>query len=360
MSRRVALFFAYFAIVGAQSVEDITGENVVETPEVRCENVSAPRSFEIRETVAPGATLPTNHGIIPTGFVDLPGREVTHGIDVSKFQEDVNFQAIYSCGGRFAYVRLSGGSSPENELLYRTHWANARASGLIPGPYHNLSLQIILPGSLAAAAPSEIEQAVALSLEDGRANAVAQARLFLARLDEVRGLDPREQGAPPPFLPIALDLSYRPLPTGSAEQKSAYGALFREMICSFVGTIRSSSYGAWPIMLFVNPEDYLAYGMDAAPCGLESAPLWLRQRPRDGSDFSAALSADTVRRLCRTEVPSESAGARTPSPVGRCIMEQYTSFGGFAVFQPGAPLDLNRFFGSQEDLRRFSVGGVTP
>ena len=28
-------------------------------------------------------------------------------------------------------------------------------------------------------------------------------------------------------------------------------------------------------------------------------------------------------------------------------MEQYTSFGGFAVFQPGAPLDLDRFLGSR-------------
>jgi GH25 family lysozyme M1 (1,4-beta-N-acetylmuramidase) len=84
---------------------------------------------------------------MPKGFVALSdGTPVVHGIDVSKWQGSVDFIKIASCGGRFAYIRLSAGQNPDNELEYRALWNNARYANLHVGPYHNLTF-INLNGS---------------------------------------------------------------------------------------------------------------------------------------------------------------------------------------------------------------------
>ena len=331
-------------------------EHPAAAPVPTCRNVTAPADFEMNQVAGQATQLPLNQGIVPTGFVDLPNRRVVHGIDVSKWQENVDFGQIYACGGRFAYVRLSGGTSPDNELLYRTHWANVRASGLLPGPYHNLNPMAELSRTLVTAAVVEIEQAVAANLEQARASSAEQAQLFIDRLNEVRSLDPLRAETPPPFLPLALDLSYRPLAAGTPEQRRAFGSLVGEMVCSFIDTVRASeAYGAFPIILFLDPADYLTYGLDAPPCELSNTMLWLRHRPSDGSDVFSALNAELIARLCQ---PAQvNARMTNQSAVGRCIMEQYTSYGGFAVFEVGSPLDLDRFFGSEQDLARIAVGG---
>src|SRR5262249_20872329 len=80
-------------------------------------------------------------GIAPRGFV-IPNdkRPVVNGIDVSRWQEDVDFSKVRQCGGSFAYVRLSAGQSPENELRGRSLWGIARSNGLMVGGYHSLML----------------------------------------------------------------------------------------------------------------------------------------------------------------------------------------------------------------------------
>src|SRR5262245_58680410 len=59
---------------------------------------------------APGVT--TDRFLVPPG-----DRPVVHGVDVSKYQDLVDFEAVKSCGGSFAFIRLSAGVNVGNELL---------------------------------------------------------------------------------------------------------------------------------------------------------------------------------------------------------------------------------------------------
>src|SRR5262249_20118597 len=80
----------------------------------------APGTFEFKKVVNELTAMPTNSGIIPRGFVALKdGTSVVHGIDASRYQGAVDFEKVKFCGGRFAIIRLSAGTTPDNELEYR-------------------------------------------------------------------------------------------------------------------------------------------------------------------------------------------------------------------------------------------------
>ncbi|UVF18829.1 glycoside hydrolase [Microvirga terrae] len=318
----------------------------------RCRTVTAPASFEIASSGRRGTT-PGNEGIKPNGFVELASDgPVVHGIDVSKYQEEADFASVRTCGGRFAYVRMSGGSNAENELLYRTHWANVRASGLIPGPYHNLT---IIPQTISHVQDRSMEAIRAetdrLSSE-ARASASQQAELFLSRLREVLALDP---GGSSEYLPIALDLSARPGAPGDAQRRRLFGPVYSSAICEFMNVVGKSPYASRPIILFAELEDLDIYGLDESTrrCAPTTPLIWVRHRPMDGRSFMSSKPRDLVERICLQEEPAGSPLLQARTGAGRCVMEQYTSFGGFAIFKPGAPLDLNRFFGTEDDFRRF-------
>jgi GH25 family lysozyme M1 (1,4-beta-N-acetylmuramidase) len=125
-----------------------------------CPMVQAPAPFSAKGEPADDAPNPGNRGIVPAGFVALAnGIAIVHGIDVSKWQPSANFIRVVACGGKFAYVRLSAGRNPDNELEYRSHWANARSVGLLVGPYHNLTL---LDPNRGFASLSEPEQQIVM------------------------------------------------------------------------------------------------------------------------------------------------------------------------------------------------------
>jgi hypothetical protein len=311
-----------------------------------CPRVFAPARFPHASEPTSINGFPINAGIKPSGFVDLAdGTPVVHGVDVSKYQDEVDFKSVYDCGGRFAFVRLSGGTDPDNELLYRTHWANVRNARLIPGPYHNLGVLPSEAQRLAKSTSEEIDSATNSLLPAARETGRAQARIFLSRLNELTISETTNSSPGKPYLPAALDLSYRPFPNGDAAQKLAYGKLYSATICSFIAELRKSSYGNNPVILFVQPQDYLSYGLSEAECDLSREPIWVRYRPLDGDRFTKSLDKSLVEKVC-------NVGGRD-----RCIMEQYTSYGGFAIFKTGAPLDASRFFGTEMDLSKLLIGG---
>ena len=155
-----------------------------------CQIELAPKSFVTKSGRKNSKGLPVNHGIIPKGFVAYQDKSpVVHGVDVSKWQSHADFKRIQACGGRFAYVRLSAGTFPDNELEYRVHWANARGVGLLPGPYHFLTVPAL------NAEASDDKSANDKLMAESLASATQQAELFMARLHEVLSLEPAEQGA---------------------------------------------------------------------------------------------------------------------------------------------------------------------
>jgi lysozyme len=62
------------------------------------------------------------------------GRATVRGIDVSKWQGEVDWRAVRAVGVRFAYIRVSDGSTVQDGQFQR-NWAGARAAGVIRGAY---------------------------------------------------------------------------------------------------------------------------------------------------------------------------------------------------------------------------------
>jgi len=310
-----------------------------------CQVVRAPGKFESKGESAETAATPGNRGIVPPGFVALAdGTSVVHGIDVSKWQSSADFIRVVECGGRFAYVRLSAGRNPDNELEYRSHWANARSVRLLVGPYHNLTL--VDPSPIFASLANRDQQRV---VEQNVASAREQASLLMQRLREVLLLDP----LPPDgstgmlglaYLPIVLDASARPQMNGSAADRKVFGMAYRAAICTWMTAIRSTwTFNNQPIMLFTLPTVYAEYDLNALPCMTSDAPIWISHRDDDGR-----RALDDPRPEMRSAI---TALCKPNGSTDRCLFEQYTSWGGFALFQKDEGLDLNRFFGTEEQLR---------
>jgi hypothetical protein len=308
---------------------------------VVCKEAKAPAAFQIVKSK--DSKDAGNDGIKPLGFVNLgEAAPVIHGIDISSYQDEADFTSVKTCGGEFVYVRLTAGVYKDNELKYRTHWANVRAAGLVPGPYHNLSVLPREVANISALKTALQGPAIDAAIEQARAAGQIQATNFIERLDEVSGLDPQTEGATRPMrLPIALDLSTSPVAGSAPDVKERFGALYRAAICGFVEGIKTSKkYSGERMVLFVSPTVFSEYGLRKADCDN-------RYRSIDGDIFAKTLPRDAQEALCGQA--GEGAGSR----FGRCVIEQYTSFGGFAVFQPGAPLDLDRFLGPRSAFDSF-------
>jgi hypothetical protein len=289
---------------------------------------------------AHAATVGGDEGVQATGFITLPsGETAVNGIDVSKTKGDADFQAAYACGARFAYIQLSVGTSALDHT-YRIFWPNARSAGLIAGPSHGLVIDSASlqrwSGAAAEARPAILQSLVAAAAADG----ASQSALFLSRLHEVIATEPPPAaGAPVGSPPIVLDMTADPLPTGAAADKTALGPVYAAEACAFLAAVRADpgTYQA-PVMLFTDPKLWAAYGLVRNACGLELLPVWIAYHAMDGGRFdgsAAAADQGVVTALCR---PGGSAD--------RCVMQQYSSAGSFAVFKAGAHLDLDRWFGS--------------
>ncbi len=58
-----------------------------------------------------------------------------HGIDVSKYQGEVDWQAVANSGVRFAWIKATEGGDYADPVFER-NWAGAKAAGLARGAYH--------------------------------------------------------------------------------------------------------------------------------------------------------------------------------------------------------------------------------
>lgn len=58
----------------------------------------------------------------------------TPGIDVSYYQEAIDWQRVHRAGIRFAFIRLSDGAT-QRDARFDTNWAEARRAGVVRGAY---------------------------------------------------------------------------------------------------------------------------------------------------------------------------------------------------------------------------------
>jgi lysozyme len=58
----------------------------------------------------------------------------TPGIDVSYYQETIDWQRVQRAGIRFAFIRLSDGTT-NRDSMFATNWAESKRAGLVRGAY---------------------------------------------------------------------------------------------------------------------------------------------------------------------------------------------------------------------------------
>jgi lysozyme len=103
------------------------------------------------------------------------------GIDVSRFQEEINWQRVADSGVRFAFLQASRGAGPDCTVVpdrcgrdeyYAANYAAAKAAGIRVGPYH----RAFVGGNGRAGVT---------------ANAKAEAKVFLDEVGDLGGRDLR-------------------------------------------------------------------------------------------------------------------------------------------------------------------------
>jgi lysozyme len=75
----------------------------------------------------------------PLGFIDNsfphPRDYPIHGIDVSKFQGDIDWNAVANSGVKFAWIKATEGGDRADER-FQANWTGAKAAGVPHGAYH--------------------------------------------------------------------------------------------------------------------------------------------------------------------------------------------------------------------------------
>lgn len=73
--------------------------------------------------------------ILPDFGGPLPGNFAVHGIDVSKYQGEIDWERVRDSGVQFAWIKSTEGGDQLDSKFMR-NWAAARAVGLPRGAYH--------------------------------------------------------------------------------------------------------------------------------------------------------------------------------------------------------------------------------
>ncbi len=87
---------------------------------------SEPRSFR---SASPTEDAKPHAGVARAQ--ELP----VHGIDVSKWQGDIDWTAVAAAGTRFAFIKATEGGDVVDDR-FRQNWSGARAAGVARGAYH--------------------------------------------------------------------------------------------------------------------------------------------------------------------------------------------------------------------------------
>lgn len=96
-----------------------------------------PRALLLFMLVAPGCAAPpeVEEDVAETeqAQVVCPAGDIVQGIDVSFWQQDVNWDAVAADGVKFAFARASYGTS--KDTYFDQNWAGMKAAGLVRGAY---------------------------------------------------------------------------------------------------------------------------------------------------------------------------------------------------------------------------------
>ena len=158
-----------------------------------------------------------------------PNRYAIHGIDVARFQGEIDWRKARNAGVSFVFMKATEGGDLLDPL-FKDHWRGAKRAGIPRGAYHFYYF---------CTAPE------------------VQARWFIRNV-------PRNQGTLPPV----LDMEWNPFsPTC---KKRPPGAEVRRQMKVFMDIVQRR-YGQRPI-IYTTPQFYRDAGLDR----LKNEEFWLR------------------------------------------------------------------------------------
>ncbi len=302
-------------------------------------------------------------GVYADSFILLKESATVSGVDVSRYNSNVDFEEIAKCGGQFAYVRLSEGTNTIKGEFIETHardfWGPAKRNGLMLGPYHFLDVNL-------AENDADVD-------DRGAQDAAAQAHTFAYELKRILSLEIKSSvqsystalaqvevaTLPVWHLPVVLDVE-----TNSNELiafRKKHPNYYRNYICTWIQTLHSiPGLETEPVWIYTRPAIWKDYDLQNAECFRNSRKphFWIAEYSPSGAAPGAAKSSK-VDSLC-IDTSGES----------RCVLHQYTSGGvvGLHVEKkvlatpPDArcihlehSIDLDRFMGTISQLRSFLV-----
>ena len=74
-------------------------------------------------------------GISALGTFAPPAEAQLHGIDVSNYQGNVNWNSVKAAGNSFGFCKATEGTTYTDPYLHQ-NWANMQSAGLVRGAYH--------------------------------------------------------------------------------------------------------------------------------------------------------------------------------------------------------------------------------
>ncbi|NWJ24549.1 GH25 family lysozyme [Rhizobium sp. RM] len=106
----------------------------------------AERPVQMAMAVAPaaGAGAQIRSRIFRSGFSDAkpinfgkvqPRHYQVHGVDVSRWQGEIDWERLRTRGANFAFIKATDGGD-HLDPMFRTNWARAKAAGVRRGAYH--------------------------------------------------------------------------------------------------------------------------------------------------------------------------------------------------------------------------------
>ena len=126
------------------------------------------------------------------------GGPTTPGIDVSYYQETIDWPRVRRAGIQFAFIRLSDGAQLR-DAKFATNWAEARRAGIVRGAYQFFrpDQSVVAQADLMIAAlqngdPDDLPPAIDIEVDGGLAPTVvaARAQQWIERVRDKLGVEP--------------------------------------------------------------------------------------------------------------------------------------------------------------------------
>ena len=277
--------------------------------------------------VAPGKFLNVprswgkDSGPIINGFLSLSGPRgdiaIKHGVDLSKYNENVPYDIIKRCGADFAIVKV--------DQSFPVHLAGLTRVGISILPYFYLSVATDATGDFklksglfeqADGGPDGDNGSMTAVLSTAEVLGASKARAFLtnysSRVPE-RHRQFNLAGLSGQLIVVDVEETLA-TPRSTLKARKNFGRFYARMLATWIADVRQQLPQAI-FVFYTFPavyQDYLQYALPADHAVIHGMPVWLARTRGDGSDFD--LKSDKgLQRLCL----SASGG-------NRCIIHQYS------------------------------------